>query len=207
MSAGKTAIANLALSRLGEPAIMDMTDENSEVARLITVVYEPTVREIARDHEWNCLRKRANIPQLATAPEFGYDHAYQLPPDFIRLLRLNGRDVQERTALYDIEGRHLLTDADAAKIQYIGYVEDTTIYDDLFIECLAVRLASKLATIIRDDEAKGQQLSQEYLQVALPRARKVDGNERNKAPYDPREQSRSLNARRLGTWAGSVDVD
>lgn len=197
----------MALSHVGEPAIMDITDENNVVAQLVLVVYEPTLREIARDHEWNCLRMRQNLAQVLPVPVFGYDFAYQLPVELVRLLRLNGRDIQTITDLFDIEGRRLLTNATTAKIQYIGYDEDTTVYDALFVECLAIKLASKLATIIRQDEGLGQALKQEYLQVSLPRARKVDGNERNKAPYDPREQSRSLNARRLGTWAGSVDTD
>ena len=207
MSAGTTEIANLALSHVGEEAIMDLTDENNAVARLVTTVFIPTIKEVGRDHEWNCLRARANIPQVLPVPAFGYDFAYQLPVNCLRVLRLNGRDIQERTDLYDIEGRRLLTNATVAKIQYIEYTSDTTVYDALFIECVALRLAGKLATIIRQDEALGNQLKQEYLQVALPRARKVDGNERNKAPYDPREKSRVLNARRLGTWAGSVEVD
>lgn len=185
---------------------MDLTDENNEVARLVTVVFDSTIRELGRDHEWNCLRMRQDIPQLTATPDFGYDFQYQLPGELIRLLRLNGRDIQDVTDLYDIEGRKLLTNATSAKIQYIGYTADTTIYDSLFVEALAMKLAGKLATIIRQDEALGQALKQEYLQVTLPRARKVDGNERNKAPYDPREKSRLLNARRLGTQAGSVEI-
>jgi len=185
---------------------MDLTDENNAVARLVTTVFDSTIREVGRDHEWNCLRMRQNIPQLNDTPDFGYDFQYQLPGELIRLLRLNGRDIQDITDLYDIEGRKLLTDATVAKIQYIGYTNDSTVYDSLFVECIAMKLAGKLATIIRDDEAMGQSLKQEYLTVTLPGARKVDGNERNKAPYDAREKSRLLNARRLGTFAGSVEI-
>jgi hypothetical protein len=136
-----------------------------------------------------------------------------LPSDFIRMLRLNGRDIKDVTDPYEIEyskgagAQVLLTDATTAKIQYIAEITDTTQYDDLLIEALAVRLASKLATILRQDEAKASALLQEYMQVSLPRARKVDGNERQRSPYNPREQSLSINSRRFGTLQGSLDAD
>jgi hypothetical protein len=214
MATGKTQIVNLALSEIGEPAIMDITDRNNSTARAAVVIYEPTFREVARDHEWNCLKTRVELAKLSATAAFGYlDNQYLLPSDFIRMLRLNGRDIKSTTDAYEIEynkdqgAQVLLTDADSAKIQYIAEVTDTTQYDDLLVYALYIRLASKLATILRQDEAKASALLDEYMRVALPRARKVDGNERNRSAYDPREQSRSINSRRHGTLQGSLDAD
>jgi len=212
MAVSKTDIANQALNHIGEPTIMDITDKDNATARIINSVYDVTFREIARDHEWNCLKRRTEAAKLATAPVFGYTNQFKLPADFIRLLRLNGRDISQRTDTYEVEnldgvGLVLLSDADSAKIQYIAEVTDTTTYDTLFVEAFSVYLASKIATQIRQDEAKGEALMSRYLQVVLPRARKVDGNERNRAPYDPREQSRWLSARQVGTRAGSIDSE
>jgi hypothetical protein len=207
MAVSKTDIANLALNHVGEPTIMDINDKNNATARVVKSIFDQTFREVARDHEWNCLKKRVEAAQLTAAPVFGFSYQYQLPSDFIRLLRLNGRDIRQATNVYEIEGLNLLTDATSAKIQYIADIKDTTIYDTMLVEALAVYMGSKLATQIRQDEGKAEVLLNRYMQVVLPRARKVDGNERNMTPYDPREQSRSLQSRRVGTFQGSLDND
>jgi hypothetical protein len=213
MATGKTEIVNLALNHIGEPPIMDITEVSNSTARTANVIYDSTFREVARDHEWNCLKTRIQLSKLATAPDFGFACQYLLPSDFIRMLRLNGRDIKAVTDAYEIEysksagTQVLLTDADTAKIQYIAEITDTTQYDDLLVEALATYLGSKLATILRQDEQKAESLLQRYMRVNLPRARKVDGNERNRSAFDPRETSRSINSRRHGTLQGSLDAD
>lgn len=205
MSISRTEIANLALNHVGQPPIMTLSDDDNETARIVNTVFDAAIREMGRDHEWNCLKKRQDLPQVNPAPVFGFQFQYELPVELIRLLRLNGRDINSNTDLYEIEGRKLLTDADTAKIQYIGFTADSTLYDSMFVEALAVYIASKIAVQLRQDEALAQALTQRYLTVNLPRARKVDGNERNVAPYDGREQSRWRNARVTGTRQGTID--
>ena len=186
---------------------MRLDDEDNDTARIVELVFEPSIRELGRDHEWNCLAMRANVPQLATPPIFGYDFQYLMPIECIRVLVVNGQRVGLPTALFKVEGRNILTDANEMKLEYSGVTLDSTVYDTMFVEALAVMIASKIAIQIRQDEALAQAFAQRYLTVNLPRARKVDGNERNKAPYDGREQSRSLASRRTGTRNGSVRTD
>jgi len=205
MSSGPTQIANLALNHVGEPPITDLNDDDNATANIVLVVYEPAIREMGRDHEWNCLKRRQDLPIVLPAPLFGFKFQYELPVELIRLLRLNGRDIRENTSLFEIEGRHLLTHADTAKIQYIAFDPDTTVYDTMFREALAVLIASKIAIQLRQDEALAARLFQTYKTVHLPAARKVDGNERNVAPYDPREQSRWRDSRVVGTRQGGIN--
>lgn len=47
-----TDLANLALSKIGEPMIEDITDTGDRVARLALLHYEPTLREVLRAHFW-----------------------------------------------------------------------------------------------------------------------------------------------------------
>jgi len=206
MSVSRTDIANLALNHVGEPPITNLLDDQNATARIVKVVFDPTIREMGRDHEWNCLRTRADIPRDGTNPPFGYAYRYQLPLDFIRLFRLNGRDVQKRKDLFDIEGRFLLTDAETAQIQYSKFERDSTVYDSKFVEALALLIGSKIAIQIRQDEALKGFLKQEYNR-ALSSARKVDGNETNQAPYDGRSESGWIAARRVGTRNGSLNND
>jgi len=206
MSIDKTDIGNLALQHVGQPPVMRIDDKDNDTARVLDLVFEPALREMGRDHEWNCLKTRTTLAQSSPAPDFGFSYRYRQPTDCIRVLRVNGRDVDEPTDLYEIEGRDILTDADTMKLQYIRYTEDTTLFDSLFVEALAILIASKVAVTIRQDERLAASLTKQYLTVILPRARKVDGNERNKAPYDARQQSRSLGSRQSGTFNGRTLV-
>lgn len=158
---------------------MNIDDSGEVRSRRVKVVFEPTVREIARTHRWNCLTARADLPRDTTAPLFEWTYQYELPTNCVRLLSLNGYEYSNSIQDdYIIEGRKILTEADEAKITYVQYTDDVGAYDPLFTEALVVLLASKLATIFRQDENLGLSLKSEYLRDVLPRARRVDGNER-----------------------------
>ena len=205
MSISLTDIANLALNHVGQPPIMRLDDKDNDTARIVELVFEPAIREMGRDHEWNCLKMRANLPQLQKPADFfGWEFIYRMPVEAIRALVVNGHRVGLATSLYEIEGRDILTDADQMLFQFIGFTTDSTVYDPMFVEAAATLIESKIAVQIRQDETLAEKLYLQYKNSVLPAARKVDGNERNKAPYDGREQSRSLQSRRTGTRNGAV---
>ncbi len=214
MADGRTNIANLALNHIGEPPIMKLIDRDNATARIVLVVFDAAIRELGRDHAWNCLEADADIPRITQPPLFGFQFRYLLPTDFIRLLTLNGIPVNQlsgsstlaRKNLYKLKKRDLHTDAEVALISYVSFETDTTIYDAMFVEALSVLIASKIAIQIRQDEQLALRLFQQYKGVLLPAARKVDGNERRVLPFDGRDESRSLASRRTGTRNGSIDT-
>lgn len=201
MAVSTTDICNLALARVGAQSIMDIDDADSKGARACKNAFEATVREVSRARPWNALKARAALAELSTAPAFGWAKQFQLPTDFIRLLKLNGVDVtnDDPGDFFEIEGKQLLTDADTADIQYIAYKDDPNAYDPLMVDCVVVLLASKIAVPMRQDEAMAANLRQEYERVTLPRAGKTDGNERKGRRYDPCSESRFIAARRSST--------
>lgn len=196
MALSKTAIANQALSRLGQPAIQDIDDSASVIAVKLENIFEQSVRALGRMHPWKCLKARAVLTQNATAPLFGYTYSYNLPENFIRMVSLNDTDSWDQEDWYTIEQGQLLTDEDAAKIVYVKYITDSTVYDALFIEALATYMAAKAATIIRQDEQLGLALMQEFKQKALPDAVVVDGNEEYRRPSKHSHNSEWLSSRR-----------
>ena len=203
MSIGYTDIGNLALNHVGEPPILNANDQDNDLARVIDLVFEPAIREMGRDHEWNCLKTRTELTQDAQPPAFGWAYSYTLPPQCIRVLRINGAVVDQPYDLFEVEGRKILTNAETVKLQYIEFTDDTTKYDSLFVESLALLVASKIANQIRQDEGLAARKYEEY-KVSLANARKVDGNERKVQPYDGRNESSSIQARRSGTFNGIV---
>jgi hypothetical protein len=200
MALTKTNICNQALGRVGSPHVLDIEDVNSKSARVCKETFELAVREVARAGEWNCLKKREALSRLTEAPAFEWAYQFQLPINFISLVELNGVEVTGSLGeTWEIEGDKLLTDAEEAKVRFIGYDEETHKWDALFVNAVVVLLASKIALPIRQDDALAQALLSEYQRVSLPQARMKDGNERKKKRFAPWEDSRFVQARRYST--------
>lgn len=54
----------MALLKLGKDPIQSITDRNSASAIALNVAWEISVRELARMHDWGCLKKRAQLAQV-----------------------------------------------------------------------------------------------------------------------------------------------
>ena len=200
MSLDRTDIANNALSGIGSSVIQDIDDEDSPLARKVKTVYEKTLRGMGRRHNWNCLLKRSELgPDPDNVDPLGeWAYAYRLPSDCPKLVQLNGVDVGSIPGKYSLEGRHILSNDDEAKIQYVSYDEDSTIYDALFVEAFVILLSSNLATVVRQDEGLAASKLQEF-EAILSEARSKDGNERRKFPYNQASESRWVASRRYST--------
>jgi hypothetical protein len=202
MAVSRTDIANAALGRVGAKPIMDLDDPDSLTARICKLVFDPTIEEVGRSAEWNCLKDRADLAQLSETPAFGWAYQYQLPTGCLKLVKLNGTASDaDPSDEYEIEGKKILTDAETAKIQYIKFTTDTNQYDSLFIDAVVVLLAAKIAIPIRGGgfAEMTAALKSEYEQVALPKARKRDAAERKRVRYNPASESRFIRARRFST--------
>lgn len=199
MSLSQTDLANNALAGIGSKVIQDLNDDSNVTARKLKTVYEASLRGIARLHNWNSLVKLTELgPDPENVPPFGYVNAFRLPGDFIKLVMVNGVEIGSNPGKYALRGRHIHSDDDTAQIEYIAYVDDPTIYDALFAEAFIVYLSSKIAIEIRQDEALAAEKMNEF-KAKLDDARKTDGNERRKTPWNPSSDSSWVKARRIST--------
>lgn len=164
-------ICNLALTRLGHFSITALDDE-SRAGRLCALHYEPTRDSVLRAHPWNFAVRRAILPALATPPGWGAQRAFQLPSDCLRVLTL-----EDPATEYRIEGRAIITDAnDPLKIEYLARIIDPTLFDAIFIDALAARLAAELAIPLTDDARIAGEMSSLY-EARLSEARTLDAME------------------------------
>lgn len=147
-----TDIANMALSRLGEPRISDIAG-SGDVAISCRTHYETIRDALLRSHQWNFAVVGAELSTTDT-PAFGWDYAFSLPADFLLLCTLNGVQAALLEAAHTVEGGNLLTDNDTARITYVQRVTDTNLFDPLFVECLSLRLASAIALDVTQDKGK-----------------------------------------------------
>ena len=170
-------IANSALNLLGASTISAFTDD-SKNARLINQRYEPVRNRVFRSHAWNCLHKRVQLAQNSTAPVVEYSHAYALPADCLRVLKVhNGTTDSIKSAIdYKLEGRNIVTDEGTVFIIYIALDTDPNNYDTYLQESISHQLAADLAYAVTNNAT----LADKYMIRAderLREARFVDATE------------------------------
>ena len=84
MAASEVQICNVALRKLGARRITALTDDTEE-AKSCTDVFDRLRDKLLRIHPWNFATKRAALAVSTTSPAWGYDNAYPLPADCLRI--------------------------------------------------------------------------------------------------------------------------
>jgi len=183
----RTALANRALAYLGESSISDIADTTSKHARLCNEFVDQVIDEHLREHRWNCAISRATLSELTTAPNHGFDRAFQLPADFIRLLEVNGEQFDGSDEFLEIEeGQRLIIDADQAEIRYvkrIGVAE----FDPLLAKACSLGLAVEIAVGLTANLELQGQLATLHAR-ALSKARMTDAVETNSREGRPMDR-------------------
>lgn len=169
MAYTKLGIINLALTRIGVKRLSSLT-ENTTQCEDALAVYD-TIRDLVLEEEdWTFAKVRATLGTGGEALDesYHYAYAYQLPPNFLRLVSSttdpNGTTdppvyppgypyivetiavIGEDDQPYDI--KCLLIDYDNSDnglfINYIKRQEDVTQYTGNFVNAFAFRLAAEL---------------------------------------------------------------
>lgn len=173
MATGVSICSN-ALLMLGAQTINDFADEqNLDRAKLCANLY-PTVRDdMLRAHPWNCCIKRAVLAPDADAPAFGYDHAFELPADFSRVLEVgtNGQQID-----YLVEGRSIQANTTVLELRYVSRNEVENTWDAHLVKLVTLAMAAAMAYPVTQSAAM-QQTMEQKLETTLRRARAVDGQE------------------------------
>jgi len=184
MSISDTSICNMALGRIGANRINDLSDTSEDSAPAIhcRLHYEQTRDAQLRSGIWKFAITRATLSVNTVAPDFGFDNAYDLPADFLRMINVfednnNGEDVTRYT--YRIEGDQILSDEDDMEIRYVKRVTDPTAFDPLFVEVLVLQLALKLVMPLSQDKALRREIYDELWgrNGLMARARAVNKQE------------------------------
>jgi hypothetical protein len=173
MATGVSICSN-ALLMLGSQTINDFSDQlNLDRAKLCANLY-PTVRDdILRAHPWNCAIKRAVLAPDAVAPAFGYQHAFELPADLLRVLEVGGGGCQID---YLVEGRSIQADTTVLELRYVFRNEVESTWDSNLVAVVTQAMCAVLAYPVTQSTAK-QGGEEQKLEMMLRRARAVDGQE------------------------------
>lgn len=164
---------NNALQRLGAARILSLTD-NSREARSCNVAYDSNRRGELRKYLWNFAKTRAVLAADSTAPAWGYDYAFTLPTDCLRVILPNDYDLD-----WQIEGGKILTNSlnspyggaspSGASLSIL-YVRDETnpaIWDPTFFDLVTIAMAIDMCDDLTQSNTKRQVLQSDYQQAKL----------------------------------------
>lgn len=150
-------------------------DAKTKEARLCERFYDPTRKAVLRAHPWNFSIKRATLAQDAATPNHEYTYRHALPEDCLKVLRTADEALGYDDS-YRIEGGFISTDEGTVKIEYVADVEDTSLFDPLFEDVLAQRMAAEMSVAFTDNSALTERLWGIY-RDKLVEARSVDSQE------------------------------
>ena len=169
-------IGNMALTLLGQQPILQLTD-NVKAARSLNRIYAMVRDNELRAHIWNFATTRTKLPALSTIPAFGYNLAYQLPPDCLQVIQVGDAApggmlwlgiTQSDASDYKIEGRTIVTNWTAPlSVRYIARVTDPTLFDSCFVNAFACRLAMRLCEDMTAISGKRQLAQNEYKEAIV----------------------------------------
>ncbi len=137
--ADNVSVVNVALTRLGQRTIASLT-ENTREAQAINAIFDDILELVLALHPWNAATTRFRLPKLATPPVWGPSNAFQLPGDFLRLVRT---DFQEEH--FRVERDTLISDLDDVDVEYIAKVTDMNLLGPAFRMAMSARLSYELA--------------------------------------------------------------
>lgn len=195
--ASKVSIANRALTKLGGDRLLLLSDDTQE-GRTLNSMFDDVRDAELRRYRWKFAIKREELVALASAPKWGYQYQYPLPADFLALVQVNERYVIPRdksAAPWSVEGGRILTNYPAPlRIRYVARIENTGLYDPLFVEVLACKLAVEACEALTQSNTKLEALQAAY-DFALSEAVRQDAIE------NPPDQLP------FGTWLEARETD
>lgn len=163
-------ISNQALLQLGASKISSFTDTNNIVNATSCNDLWPTVLQaVLRAHPWNGVIKRAQLT-VSTTPVWGWNYAFALPADFLRLLEVE--DAEEHT----IENGYLLANITPINIKYIYLETNIAKFDSLLVSAFIAAMAAELAYPITRSTSQ-QDTCWKIFTGKLQLARMVDAQE------------------------------
>lgn len=176
-----TDICNIALRRIGSERLNDLYTDVSHVATVARDIYDEARRDCLNLHNWNFASKRAALTVSTTAPAFGWDYAYPLPDDFIRMISVHPYDDETATVEYRLEfqesdDRVLVTNSNQIFVRYVFDLEDVSAFSAAFRDVLAFRLAREFAAAIPQSSSTAE-LTDAAFRRKLSHAKSIDGVE------------------------------
>lgn len=179
MAISQVGICNLALSYLGLSSIASMTEASAEAVQC-NLHYENARDFALRDYTWNFATKRVTLAESATiTPPDEWGYAYSVPSDCLWARKVvTGPAMPAAEFVIETVGtaKVIYTSEQDAILQYTARVSETTLFDPMFVEALAWKLAALISMPLTRDKSLMQMAMNMYVNT-LAQAQRADANE------------------------------
>lgn len=179
--ASEVSICNAALALVGEPTIDSLTDANNEAAIACNEAYTRLRDAELRKNRWGFAIKRAQLAAQTPVPLFGKANYFPVPSDYLRLIPLDPADqhhTDDRTIENSGNAVVIATQESAPlHIRYVARVTDPNVFDSMFQDALAGRIAQVIAIKITQSETMYNRAAR-YYDDAVSDARKANAIEK-----------------------------
>ncbi len=173
MALSDVALCSRALLKIGAAPINGFGDATAE-AEVAAALYGPTRDALLSAHPWRFATAQATLGRLAEPPVADFAHAFQLPPDLLRVLSA-GTGARGRGLAYRLARRRLHCDAGGVVITYVFRPAEADV-PPFFDQALIARLAAEFCIPLTENTSRAETLTG-LAEDELRRARLIDGQQ------------------------------
>ena len=164
-------IASNALLLIGDNPISSFDDPGAG-AQVAANLYPETKKRLLSDHPWSFALKSQRLNRLSQTPDIltGYQYAFQLPTDLIRIWNM------QTHSNYILEGNLLYSNSTELLCTYIYNVDEVNLPPH-FVKSLEYLLAADFAIAVTEDNTLSQ-IMRANAQDSTNRAMAIDSQNR-----------------------------
>jgi len=165
------SICSNALILLGEKPIASFT-EGTKAAQVASNLYPDMALDFLRSHPWNAAMKRLQLAPTTSTPTFGWQSAFLLPNDCLRVweVKQGDNDIEHK-----VEGRKVMADVTGIDLVYISKIPEDQ-WDSAMVTAMTYKMAGAMAYAITASAA----LADGWMSAAerkIREAKTLDGQE------------------------------
>ncbi len=173
MALSDIGLCSRALIRIGAAPITSFFDGTAE-SEIAGALFAPIRDALLSAYAWSFASGQIALSELLTEPVADYDHAWQLPADFLRALSA-GTGTKGRGLNYRIARGALHTNSEAVILTYIFRPEEEE-FPPYFDQALISRLAAEFTIPVTENTSRAEALYA-LAKREFQRARQIDAQQ------------------------------
>lgn len=181
MALSVVQICNMALAKIGSDSFITSLTDDTKAARHFSIFYEPIRDSLLRSHLWRFARKQYQLAPLVEAPLFDGGKYFQIPTNCLRVV-VPDENYFGTYGRWSVEGNKILADTNVLNIVGLQKIEDTALFDPIFTEALATRLAHELCMPLAQSESLKNALKADARELII-RAAHVGATEQDSQKF------------------------
>lgn len=155
MALSAIALCSRALLKIGASPIAGF-DEGTAEAEVAANLYPSTRDALLSAHGWSFATAQTRLPRLAASPLADFEHAFQLPADFLRALSA-GTGARGRGIAYRIAERRVHASVDEVVLTYVFRPAEPE-FPPFFDQVLIARLAAEFCIPVTENTSRSETL-------------------------------------------------